>query len=264
VIIVVASCHDQRAQTLVARQGPDRVALLTCEDLSVPGWRYYLAAAGTSVAVIGGREIAPEEITGVVTCLPGVSELELLHIVPADRQYVAAEMTAFLLSWLSTLSCPVINRPTPTCLSGPYWRPEQWTYVASQIGMRVQPVYRRVAFVGDFMPAVSESTTVTVVGERCLGQVDTTVMTGARRLARAANVEVLAVRVSGSGPDATFLGADPWPDLTSQETADVILEYIEGRGRLSETQLGKVKIHASRGLWHPGPIDGACGQHHVL
>ncbi len=207
------------------------MALLTSEDLSVPGWRHYIAAPGTSVAVIGGREIALAEITGVVTCLPSVSELELLHIVPADRAYVAGEMTAFLLSWLSTLSCPVVNRPSPTCLSGPYWRPEQWTYLASRIGMRVQPFHRQVAFAQGPIPAIQESTTAIIVGERCLGQVDTTVMSGARRLARAANVEMLAVRVSGSGPDATFLGADPWPDLASQETADAVLEYIEERGK---------------------------------
>jgi hypothetical protein len=231
VIIVVASCLDQGAQTLAARQGTDRVALLTCEDLSVPGWRHYVAAAGPPVAVIDGREIALQEITGVITCLPNVSELELLHIVPADRAYVAAEMTAFLLSWLSSLSCPVINRPSPTCLSGPYWRPEQWAHLASRTGMRVQPVHRRVAFAEGPAPAAPESTTISVIGERCLGQADTAMLTGARRLARAANVETLTVRVSGPGPDATFLGADPWPDLTSQETADVLLEYVEERGR---------------------------------
>jgi hypothetical protein len=235
VIILVASCLDRDARTLAARWGTDRVALLTCEDLSVPGWRHYFAAAGTSAAVIGGREVALREITGVVTCLPSVSELELLHIVPADRAYVAAEMSAFLLSWLSTLNCPVVNRPSSTCLSGPYWRSEQWAYLASQVGMRVQPIHRRVTFAEVSAPAVPESTTVTVIGERCLGQVDTTVMTGARRLARAANVEMLAVRVTGSGPDATFLGADPWPDLTSQETADVVLEYVEKRGKSTRT-----------------------------
>jgi hypothetical protein len=232
VIIVVASRHDQGARALVTRLGTDSAALLTPGDLSLPGWRHYLAAAGASAAVIGGRKIALEEVTGVVTCLPSVSELEILHIAPADRAYVAAEMTAFLLSWLSTLRCPVVNRPSPTCLSGPYWRPEEWTYVASQVGMHVQPVHRRVAFPADAAPAVTESITVTVVGERCLGQADTTVMTGAQRLARAANVELLAVRVSDPGPDATFLGADLWLDLTSEETANEVLEYIGQRASL--------------------------------
>jgi hypothetical protein len=222
--------------------GTDSAMLLTPGDLSVPGWRHYLAASGASVAVIGGRKIALAEVTGVVTCLPSVPELELLHIAPADRAYVAAEMTAFLLSWLSALRCPVVNRPSPTCLSGPYWRPEQWAYVASQVGMRVQPVHRRVAFLADAAPATMESITVTVVGEHCLGQADTAMMTGARRLARAANVELLAVRVSGPGPDATFLGADLCLDLTSEETAIEVLEYLGQRGSLQVPR-----------PWLPGP-----------
>jgi len=226
-IVVVASRLDQGARMLAARPGTDRVALLTCEDLSVPGWRHYVAAAGTSVAVIGGREVAVEEITGVVTCLPNVSELDLLHIVPSDREYVAAEMSAFLLSWLSALGCPVVNRPSPTCLSGPYWRPEQWARLASEVGLHVQPLHRRVALALSATPAVTQSVTVTVIGERCLGPADTATLAGARRLARAADVELLTVRVSGPEPGATFLGADPWPDLTSEETADALMEYLE-------------------------------------
>jgi hypothetical protein len=49
-------------------------------------------------------------------------------------------MKAFLLSWLSQLNCLVLNRPTPLCLSGPSWRPEQWTYAAAQLGIPVQPL----------------------------------------------------------------------------------------------------------------------------
>lgn len=228
-IVIVASCHDAGARTLVARHRPAEVALLTCADLSVPGWRHYVAAAGPSVAVVNGQEVALAEITGVVTCLPGVSQLEVLHIVPADRAYVAAEMNAFLLSWLSMLSCPVVNRPSPTCLTGAYRRPEQWAYLASQSGMRVRPVRRKVALGASPAPDVLDGVTVTVVGERCLGQVDSAVRAGACRLARAADVEVLTVRVSDSGPDAIFLGADSRPDLTSQETAEVILEHLKER-----------------------------------
>jgi hypothetical protein len=232
VIIIIASHHDQGARTLAIRLGADSAMLLTPGDLSVPGWRHYLAASGASIAVIGGRKITVEEVTCVVTFLPSVPELELPHIAPADRAYVAAEMTAFLLSWLSTLRCPVVNRPSPTCLSGPYWRPEQWAYVASRVGMRVQPVHRRVAFPAGAAPAVTEGITVAVVGERCLGQADTAVMTGARRLAQAANVELLTVRVSGPGPNASFLGADLWLDLTAEETISEVLEYLRQRGAL--------------------------------
>jgi hypothetical protein len=230
VIIVIASCYDQGARTVAARWGTDRAAVLTCADLSVPGWRHYSATPGTSVAVVSGRAVPVEDITGVVTCLPSVSELELLHIVPAERAYVAAEMTAFLLSWLSALTCPVVNRPSAVCLCGPFWRPEQWAHAASRAGMRVQPVSRRVALTAEATPAAAESITVTVVGERCFGQADPTVMDGVRRLARAASVDMLAVQVSGPEPGATFLAANLCPDLTIAETADAVLEHLEGRG----------------------------------
>lgn len=229
-IIVIASCYDQGARTVAARWGTDRAAVLTCADLSVPGWRHYSATPGTSVAVVSGRAVPVEDITGVVTCLPSVSELELLHIVPAERAYVAAEMTAFLLSWLSALTCPVVNRPSAVCLCGPFWRPEQWAHAASRAGMRVQPVSRRVALTAEATPAAAESITVTVVGERCFGQADPTVMDGVRRLARAASVDMLAVQVSGPEPGATFLAANLCPDLTIAETADAVLEHLEGRG----------------------------------
>jgi hypothetical protein len=229
VIIVIASCYDQGARTVAARWGTDRAGVLTCADLSVPGWRHYSAGAGTSVAVVSGRAIPVGDITGVVTCLPSVSELELLHIVPAERAYVAAEMTAFLLSWLSALTCPIVNRPSPVCLCGPFWRPEQWAHAASRAGMRVQPVSRRVPLTAAATPAAAESITVTVVGERCFGQADPAVMDGVRRLARTVGVEMLAVRVSGPEPGATFLAAELCPDLTCAETADAVLEYLEER-----------------------------------
>ena len=238
-IIVIASCYDQGARTVAARWGTDRAAVLTCADLSVPGWRHYSATPGTSVAVVSGRAVPVEDITGVVTCLPSVSELELLHIVPAERAYVAAEMTAFLLSWLSALTCPVVNRPSAVCLCGPFWRPEQWAHAASRAGMRVQPVSRRVALTAEATPAAAESITVTVVGERCFGQADPAVMAGVRRLARAAGVDVLAVQVSGPEPSATFLGADLCPDLTSADTADAVLEHLEeSRAQPSRAAVG--------------------------
>ncbi len=56
--------------------------------------------------------------------------------------YVSAEMTAFLLSWLSGLDCPILNRPTPNCLSGPGWRQEQWIHLAARLGIPVDPVQR--------------------------------------------------------------------------------------------------------------------------
>jgi hypothetical protein len=157
-----------------------------------------------------------------------VSEGDLAHITPHDRSYVAAEMTALLVSWLSGLKCPVLNRPTPLCLSGPNWGPEQWTHVAAQAGIRVRPVRRRVGPPGHVPPERLDRrpVSVTVVGNRCFGATTKTLAVRARRLADVAKVDLLAVRFSRPEEGSLFLGADPCPDVSTDEVADAILEHL--------------------------------------
>jgi hypothetical protein len=227
VIVVVASSLSRAAHSTVRRWGADRAAVLTCEDLSVPGWRHYDASDGPATAVIGGRLIPLEEISGVVTCLPGISELELLHIIADDRAYVAAEMTAFLLAWLTALRCPVVNRPSPMSLTGPFWRREQWMSLAHRAGLRVVPVFRRVGLRRSTEPPLPPGVSVTVIGNRTIGRAHPDMLARVRSLAEAAGVDVLTVRLTDTGPDAAFISADPTPDLATDETADEILDYVE-------------------------------------
>jgi hypothetical protein len=121
-----------------------------------------------STAVVDGQVVAVEEISGVLIRLPYVFEQELLHIVPGDRAYVAAEMQAFLISWLSRLKCPVLNRPTPSYLLGPNWRPQQWVYTAAQVGIPVRPVHQHITLAAEALPQTPELSpvTITVVGDR--------------------------------------------------------------------------------------------------
>src|SRR5579872_3914402 len=123
-LVVLAHRYDQEARELVSHWSASDARLLTSADLSRKGWRHFSDEPTASTAVISGRVVPVDQISGVLTLLTGVFEQELVDIVPSDRSYAAAEMTAFLLCWLSTLKCPVLNRPTPTCLSGPYWRRE--------------------------------------------------------------------------------------------------------------------------------------------
>jgi len=227
-LVVAANRYDQVAQELVSRWAALGAGLLTCADLSLCGWRYPLSTTERSVAVIGGQVLPVEEITGVLTRLPCVFEQELVEIVPDDRAYVAAEMTAFLLSWLSELKCPVLNRPTSTCLSGPYWRQERWVY-AAQLGIPVEPVRRSTALSADTSPASSSgcSASVTVVGKHCFGAVDESLATQARKLADVAQTALLTVHFSNTQADAAFISADPWPDLDSDEVNDAILAYLQ-------------------------------------
>jgi hypothetical protein len=230
VLVVVGSAHDRSARAIVERWAPFGAGMVTCEDLSMIGWRHRSRSPDHSTAVVGGRSVDGRGITGVLTRRHRVFKEELVHIHPGDRDYVAAEMTAFLTSWLSSLSCRVLNRPTPGCLSGPDWRPEQWARAANRIGIPVRPSRRQVnrAPVSEESVADSRPVPVIVLGDRWFGAVDHVLASQARDLAAAAGVKLLEVRFDGAQAGSRFVGADLWPDLGSDAVADAILEYLGG------------------------------------
>lgn len=220
-LVVLASRGDTAARAWVERQSDWGATLLTPADLSVAGWRHRVGNLRDSRAVLGGEAIAPDAISGVLTRLPRVFEPELTHIVPADRTYVAAEMTAFLTSWLSELPCRMLNRPSPISLMGPSWPSPRWIHAAAQLGMAVRPAGTASP---EFPP--SDAATVTVIGDRCVGEVDPELSRKARHLARAAARDLLVACFAHPGADAAFVGAHFWADLRVPAIADAILEYF--------------------------------------
>ena len=157
---------------------------------------------------------------------------ELSSIAPDDRTYVAAEMTAFLAAWLSGLKCPVINKPTTTCLTGPYWRREKWVQTASRLGIPVFPVRRYAPASNSATPdyPAVPLTAITVVNDRVLGPVDNETAKHARTLADAARVKMLCVRFTDSNEGPLFVDADYWLDFSNTEISDAILNYLQSHG----------------------------------
>lgn len=226
-LVVVASRLDEGAAALVRRGSEVRV--LSCEDLSTPGWRHRPGAPESSTAVVGGEVIPSAEIEGVLVRRARVLGWETSRLAPADRAYAAAEMTAFLRSWLCGLGCPVLNLPSATCLSGPGWCREEWLLAAARLGIPVRTV-RRSLDPREDSPQDEPAFMATVVGERCLGAPDREASAWAARLARAANVDLLAVRFGEGDAGPELLDADPWADVSVPEVADAVLEYLdEGR-----------------------------------
>ncbi len=225
-IVVLASRHDQASGRLVVGWAGN-ASLLTCQDLSVRGWRYG-PGGEVDTAVLSGRLTRAREIEGVLTRLPHVDQSELGNIVPGDRGYVAAEMTAFLAAWLSDLRCPVLNRPTATCLMGPYWRRERWVLAAARLGIPVITACRSVpAATHDGQPdARCESTTLHVIGQRCVGSADGSLCRWAVALAEAAGVGMLRARFIVAEAGAALLDADYWVDVADPEVSTAILGYF--------------------------------------
>jgi hypothetical protein len=73
------------------------------------------------------------------------------------------------------------------------------------------------------------NTTVTIVGNRCLGTTDLRLIQQARRLAQAAGVEFLAVHFRTDTSGMQFWGADLSPNIFSPELVDAILDYFSER-----------------------------------
>lgn len=228
-IVVLASRTDTPAQGFARRYAAQGVYLLTPADLSHCGWYHRVGDIETSMAMIAGQRIAARDIRGVVTRLSAVSENDLEHIVAPDRAYVAAEMQAFLLSWLTALRCPVLNRPAPSCLAGPAWWPAQWTRVAVRLGLHVTTVVQQASFARTLSSTGTsrpKCVTVTVVGQRIIGMVDPLLAQQARALATAAGVDLLAVRFSSRAPSATFVGAHLWPNIAVAPIAAAVFDYL--------------------------------------
>ena len=226
--LIVAASDDVVAQTLTSLW--DGTHLVTPLGLSKPGWRYDPARADASrVVTHDGALIDARDVRGVYVRLSHVRVEDLQHIVEHDRAYVAAEMTAFLLAWLTQLSCPVVNRPVPYCLAGPCWRPERWARTAAKLAIPVRSVRRDSADNAEWA-APSAPIGVTVIGDRWFGEMTDLTGEQAVQLARAADADVLyAIFEATPASTPQFVTAHVWPDLTTRAAIDGLHDLVSGR-----------------------------------
>ncbi len=200
-------------------------------DLSRSGWCCSSQNPDDSQCVIEGTPYRSSEIRGVLVRLPSVLAADLPHIVVSDRDYVASEMTAFLVYWLNALGTPVLNRPTPRSLLGPGWFPEHWIYYAAQAGMRVRSMSRAIRLTSFDQPAWPEhngsfAELTVIAGVRCFGDVAPGLAEKARALAAAAHADLVKFRFDGPDSDACFLTADLCPPLDDCRIEQAGLEYF--------------------------------------
>jgi hypothetical protein len=220
-LIVLADERDAAARRLVEHWRGHGARLMHARDLGSPGWCHGAPGAGESRAAIGGAIVPYCEIAGVVTRIPCVRPVDLPQIAEADREYVAAEYTAFLTAWLDGLRCPVVNRPSAASLLGPVLSQERWLLRAARAGITLSAA--RYAVPDPVRPLAEAA--VTVVGERWFGRVASELGIQAVRLARHAGVELMTALFSAPRPDAVFVGVDLMIDVTP-EIADALLARL--------------------------------------
>jgi hypothetical protein len=240
VIAVVTHPADAASAALARRWHAHDARLLTSADLSSPGWLVSNQGEEAAMVVVGGEPVPADQIAGVLVRTPAIGSAELGVIVLEDRDYCAAEMTAFLTWWLTGLPAPVINRPTALSLAGPGWRPATWHIVAQRAGLRSAAPRWRAERQHDHYAGAGSSRrqppdgmrieVVTVVDHRPIGTADALLAQQAVALARAAAAEALAVAFDTGSDPPGFLWAEPWVNIADPAVADALLESLLRRG----------------------------------
>lgn len=226
-LVVVCSEHDDAAHSLVATWPVGDALRLTPSDLSTAGWRIRVPDDGAATAVISGRRIPVKDITAVLIRCPAVYPSDLPHIAPQERAFVAAEMTAFLAGWLIGLPCPVMNRPTATCLCGPPWRRQQWVQLARKLGIPAEPVLSTASPAGGRSESFCvPSASVTIVGDHCVGDVDNELKQRTRRLSDAGGVTLFTAHFTGPHAGDRFLSAGVLPDLRDAAVVEALHGHL--------------------------------------
>jgi hypothetical protein len=221
-IVVLGRESDAGAQSLLERWRDRDAALLTPRDLSRAGWAYDPASPAEGRAVVAGRSVAVGEIRGVVTTLETLTIRDLAHIGREDRSYVVSEMYAFLLAWMRTIPCRVLNRPTPQSLAGCGWHREQWVLVADALGIPTVPVSEPAERSDERDAPIA----VTHVGGRTLDAPSDAVGGGVAKLASAAGMSTLVARFRDGSPPR-LVGAEMLPDFSQPQVADAVLGWLE-------------------------------------
>lgn len=227
--MVFGSELDDGARDAVLSWSKKDAVLLTPADLFCKGWRTTSGKVDDWSFVASGERYPARSISGIVTMVSRIFAHELFDVEPNDRNYAAAEATAFALFFLSKVPCPVVNRPTANCLTGPNWRPEQWLRACFEAGIRTKESKRT----NRVLPQKIDMTglkSVTVLAGKCLEDTSEGCLSSVLKLASLANVTFLRVCFTQENGQRFFYKAEVVPDLGDRKIRKALGAYFSVSG----------------------------------
>lgn len=215
-IAVLGSELDEAARSLVDSWSRAGAVLLSARDLCTRGWVFHANSNHDGSFVAGGVRRPVATLRGVLVRRPAVAAEELRWIADEDRQYVAAEINAFLVAWLSALPCPVLNRPTATSLSGPGWSQTYWRVAAARAGIAWSD--------RDGPDGIQE---IVFCGGLHHGPASKRQQHVAHKLSTLSGADLLGVQFAGDAVTAVTLQ----PRLAEQSARDIVLAHLTAEAR---------------------------------
>jgi hypothetical protein len=192
------------------------VTVLEPSGLSEPGWAHDPDRPREDRLVADGEIFPARRLTAVITALDAVAPADLPHVRAGDRCFVAAEMTAFLRSWLQTLACPVLDPPTTLALSGAAGDRAAWSRATALLAV---PDRQATA-----VPAM-RTRTVTVIGGRVVGPAPAPAAATALSLVRAAGVTAARLTLTDDAHEPALYAAAPWWHAPSPAALRALLAH---------------------------------------
>lgn len=229
-ILVLSNLADEAAAGFVRRFPAGAACLVTASDFH-QSVRAAVSVSDFSASEItlGGTPLTAGQIRGVVATIPWFLPQEFYYIEPADRDYVCAEMSAFLIYFLSGLACKKLNPPSPRRLTGLGLHRLEWLRVAARCGVPVWPVRTKNGVPlppGDSQELQPVRSTIVggdVVGAGGPDQINDYM----RALSRAFAMPYLSGHfVSRNGRDFFLVELESVPDLSRPENCEAMVRYL--------------------------------------
>ena len=148
--LILSSFRDRSAHWAyqgLRSWGLDPVHFVATETLpNCSLWEHRVGSDGASVRITlpSGQTVSDVTLKGVLNRTVNTGQAHLNFATQHDRDYVASEQSAFYVSWLHSLRCPVINRADPGGLCGRWRDNSEWVALAAAAGLAVAP-YRRTS-----------------------------------------------------------------------------------------------------------------------
>jgi hypothetical protein len=229
-ILVLSNLADEAAAGFVRRFPAGTACLVTASDFH-QSVRAAVSVSDFSASEItlGGTPLTAGQIRGVVATIPWFLPQEFYYIEPADRDYVCAEMSAFLIYFLSGLACKKLNPPSPRRLTGLGLHRLEWLRAAARCGVPVWPGRTKngVPLPPDDAPGL-EPVRSTIVGGEVVGAGGPDQITGyMQALSRTFAMPYLSGHfVSRNGRDFFLVELESVPDLSRPENCEAMVRYL--------------------------------------
>jgi glutathione synthase/RimK-type ligase-like ATP-grasp enzyme len=250
-LLIVAADNDRAALAWARRDAS--VQLVTPRDLHTSHWA--LRVGGNRVSSHAPLDV--DQVQGVVTRLPYIVPDMLASVRAVDREYAAAESTAFLTAWLMALGVPVLNSPVGGALCGDL-NPLAVQRAAAAVGWRLGqceprpdrgrngPVRTTDVLLSSIAADATAAAEVNVIDGRAVrpeparpGGSDAGPLrisgedaaAGAEHIAHVVGAALVRVRLYPPRPGDTRLRClvDPWVDVASVEVTAAVRDAIRVR-----------------------------------